>query len=41
MAELAKVNPTHIQWVETSNKGVSFTCLYQIADALQAAIADK
>ena len=38
MAELAKVSPTHIQRVETSNKGVSLTCLYRIADALHVSL---
>lgn len=34
MAELVDVSPSHIQRIETANKGVSLSCLYRIADAL-------
>lgn len=38
MAELVDVSPTHIQRIETANKGVSLPCLYRIADALHVSL---
>lgn len=38
MAELVDVSPSHIQRIETANKGVSLPCLYRIADALHVSL---
>lgn len=38
VAELAEINPAHLQRVETFEKGVSISCLYRIADSLDVSI---
>ena len=38
VAELAEINPAHLQRVETFKKGVSISCLYRIADSLDVSI---